>query len=49
MDTPERHDPEQDFADEDHNEPRTESGSGELDEEALEKGKDGLDQAGGGH
>ena len=30
-------------------EPKTESGSGELDEDALRKGQDSLDQAGGGH
>ena len=49
MDTPERHDPDTGAEEEGRNEPRTESGSGELDEDALQKGQDNLDQAGGGH
>ena len=34
---------------EDTHEATTPPGTGDLDEEALEKAEDGLDQAGGGH
>ena len=49
MDTPERHDSDTGAEDDGRDEPRTESGSGDLDEDALEKGQDKLDQAAGGH
>ena len=49
METPHKHDAEIPEDEGSRDEPRTESGSGDLDEDALEKGQDKLDQAAGGH